>query len=113
MMPGTRQASATGAYRFRVSDVVEVPLRGTKLRLKLVEGAPTMKDLRLGSTLALTSPAGEERRVSIVAYASSVGRAKQARLERSRELDVIVTEEGAQPGVRIPAEIGWYASGPA
>jgi hypothetical protein len=112
MMPDEQQGGAAGAFNFRVSDVVDVPLRGTKLRLRLVDGSPTMKQLKVGSGLVLQSPAGEEQRVEIVAHTTSVGRATQQRLERSRELDVIVTEAGSKPGVRIPAEIGWFAIGP-
>jgi hypothetical protein len=112
-MAGTKQANAGGAFNFRVSDVVDVPLRGTKLRLRLLEGSPSMKDLRVGATLLLRTLSGEEGRVQIVAHPSSVGTATQKRLERSREFDVIVTPAGEKPGVRIPAEIGWTASGPA
>jgi hypothetical protein len=113
-MPGSKKSrGAGGSFSFRVSDVVEVPLRGTKLRLRLLEGSPSMKDLGVGSTLVLQTPSGEERRAQIVAHASSSGFARQDRLERTRELDVIVTDDGAAPGVRIPAEIGWTATGPA
>jgi hypothetical protein len=111
-MPGTKRNSAGGAYTFRVSDVVEVPLRGTKLRLRLLDGNPSMKDLRTGATLLLRTLSGEERRLQIVAHPASVGTATQDRLDRSRELDVLVTDAGAKPGVRIPAEIGWTVSGP-
>lgn len=111
-MPRSSRTANSGPFNFRVSDVVDVPLRGTKLRLRLIEGQPSMKDLGVGSTLVLRSQSGGERRAQIVAHASSGGRARQDRLDRTRELDVIVTDDGAQPGVRIPAEIGWTASGP-
>jgi hypothetical protein len=111
-MAETNGSGAAGAFNFRVSDVVDVPLRGTKLRLRLVDGTPAMKALKVGTQLLLRSPAGEEQRVRIVAHASSSGRATQQRLDRSRELDVIVTVPDGPPGTRIPAEIGWLA-GPA
>jgi hypothetical protein len=111
-MPGTKRNNAGGAYIFRVSDVVDVPLRGTKLRLRLLEGTPSMKDLGVGAKLVLQTLSGEERRLQIVAHPASIGTATQKRLDRSRELDVLVTEDGAQPGVRIPAEIGWTVRGP-
>lgn len=111
-MPRSRRSADGGPYNFRISDVVDVPLRGTKLRLRLIEGQPSMKDLGVGSTLLLRTPSGEQQRARIVAHASSSGRARQDRLDRTRELDVIVTDDGAPPGVRIPAEIGWTASGP-
>jgi hypothetical protein len=59
-MAATKQENAGGAFNFRVSDVVDVPLRGTKLRLRLLEGSPSMKDLRVGATLLLRTLSGEE-----------------------------------------------------
>jgi hypothetical protein len=112
-MPGLkgRKRARGGAYTFRVSDVVEVPLRGTVLRLRLVEGTPSMGDLGAGSTLQLRSPAGAERTATIVGHAASSGKASQARLDRVRELDVVITDETA--AADGPVEIGWLASGPA
>lgn len=105
-----RKKTTDGAYTFRVSDVVEVPLRGTVLRLRLVEGTPSMRDLGAGSTLRLRSPAGAERAVTIAAHAVSSGKATQARLDRVRELDVVIAEDSAADG---PIEIGSLATGPA
>jgi hypothetical protein len=112
-MPGSKKQGADGgAFSFRVSDVVEVPLRGTMLRLRVVDGTPSMKDLGIGRVLVLRSPAGAEQRVEIVAHAAMSGRARQERMDRAREIDVLVTADGSPPGVRIPAEIGWTAGGP-
>jgi hypothetical protein len=106
-----RDSARGGAYTFRVSDVVDVPLRGTMLRLRVVEGTPSMADLGTGATLRLRSPAGAERQVTVKAHAVPSGRASQARLDRVRELDVIIADDEAA-GVE-PVEIGWTASGPA
>lgn len=105
-----RRKSEGGAYTFRVSDVVDVPLRGTVLRLRLVKGTPSMRDLGAGCTLTLRSPAGAERTVTIAGHAASSGRASQARLDRARELDVVIADEAA---TESPVEIGWLATGPA
>src|SRR5690606_27439309 len=102
--------SQGSAFSFRVSDVVEVPLRGTVLRLRVAQGKPSMSDLRIGSKLRLRSPAGAERDVTIAAYATSSGKATQARLDRVRELDVLIRDEEATSS--DPIEIGWTASGP-
>jgi hypothetical protein len=112
-MPGQKGGDRArgGAYTFRVSDVVDVPLRGTMLRLRVVEGTPSMADLGTGATLRLRSPAGAERQVTVKAHAVPSGRASQARLDRVRELDVIIADDEAA-GVE-PVEIGWTASGPA
>lgn len=106
-----RKKSRGGAYSFRVSDVVDVPLRGTVLRLRVIEGTPAMGDLAVGSPLRLRSPGGAERTVRIVGYAASSGKATQARLDRVRELDVLISDEDA--AADGPVEIGWIASGPA
>jgi hypothetical protein len=110
-MVGLKSRKARGgAFSFRVSDVVDVPLRGTVLRLRLIDGSPSMGDLGPGSTLRLRSPAGAERDVTITAHAVSSGRATQARLDRVRELDVVISDaEAAGDG---PVEIGWLATGP-
>jgi hypothetical protein len=112
MLGSKKKAAAGGAYNFRVSDVVDVPLRGTMLRLRLVDGTPSMKDLAVGSTVVLRSPGGDERKVQVVAHARMSGWARQERLDRARELDLIVTPEGSQPGVQVPADIGWTVVGP-
>ena len=103
--------SRGGAYTFRVSDVVDVPLRGTVLRLRVVEGTPSMTDLGAGYRLRLRSPSGAERVVTIRGHAVSSGKATQERLDRVRELDVRISDDEATSDGAI--EIGWMASGPA
>ena len=98
-------------YTFRVSDSVAVPMRGHMLRLRLADGAPSMKDLGVGSKIRLTSPAGTTRDVSIVAHSVTGGFPDQKRLDRNRELDVIVSPEDALAD-GVPVEIGWMATGP-
>lgn len=111
-MPGLGKEKARGGtYRFRVSDVVDVPLRGTVLRLRVVEGTPALADLGPGSTIRLRAPDGAERTVTITAFAVSMGKPSQERLDRYRELDVVISDEEAVTGG--PVEIGWTASGPA
>ncbi|HEX6307345.1 MAG TPA: hypothetical protein VFZ69_04100 [Longimicrobiales bacterium] len=105
-----RKGRSGGAFSFRVSDVVDVPLRGTVLRLRVADGTPSMGDLGAGSRLRLRSPAGTERVVTIVGHAASSGRATQARLDRVRELDVVISDEDAT--AEGPVEIGWMAAGP-
>lgn len=94
-----------GAFTFRVSDVVVVPLRGTMLRLRVADGTPSMADLGVGARLRLRSPAGEEREVRIADHVVTGGRPTQDRLDRARELDVLIAD-----GASI--EIGWLATGP-
>ncbi|HEX6133645.1 MAG TPA: hypothetical protein VFZ24_06770 [Longimicrobiales bacterium] len=108
-MPGLkRKGRSGGAFSFRVSDVVDVPLRGTVLRLRVAEGTPSMADLGAGAQLRLRAPSGEERLVTIVGHAVSSGRATQARLDRVRELDVVISDAEAAG----PVGIGWMAVGP-
>lgn len=96
---------------FRVSDVVDVPLRGIVLRLRVVEGTPAFADFGVGETLELRSPDGEVRRVRITAHSITGGKQSQKRLDATRELDVLIEAvEPARPDT--PIDIGWMARGP-
>jgi len=100
-----------GEFRFRVSDAVVVPLRGLMLRLRLLEGTPSIKDVAVGRRVRLTSPAGESRELAILAHSVTGGKQTQKRLDQVRELDVIVAEvDGATGG--SPVDIGWVVTGP-
>jgi hypothetical protein len=102
---------AGGPFRFRVSDIVDVPLRGHLLRLRLVEGQPSIDDLAIGRRLRLASPAGTVRTVTITDHAVTAGRQTQQRIERTRELDVVISDEDAGRG-DTAIGLGWIASGP-
>jgi hypothetical protein len=105
------RSDTAGSFRFRVSDAIAVPMRGYLLRLRLLDGQPSLKDLRPGCSLLLRAPDGTERVVRIQDHAVTGGRATQERLERTRELDVVISEADAVAGGR-PVEIGWLALGP-
>jgi hypothetical protein len=102
---------AGGPFRFRVSDIVDVPLRGHLLRLRLVEGKAAIADLAIGRRLRLTSPAGVVRTITITDHAVTGGKQTQQRLERTRELDIVVSDEDAGSGAAAVG-LGWTASGP-
>ena len=102
---------AGGPFRFRVSDIVDVPLRGHLLRLRLIEGQPSIGDLAIGQRLRVTSPVGAVRTVTITDHALTAGRQTQRRLERTRELDVVISDEDAAGG-DAAIGLGWIASGP-
>lgn len=106
-----RSPGESGEFRFRVSDVVEVPLRGWLLRLRLVEGRASVADVGVGRMLRLVSPSGDERVVTITAHATTGGRQTQARLDRTREMDVMIAGEDAGNGA-ARVGIGWMAGGP-
>lgn len=98
------------SFRFHVSDVVEVPLRGYLLRLRLLEGSPRISELGPGRFLRLRAPDGTERAVRVQDFAVIGGRATQARMERTRELDVVISREDALAGGRAIG-IGWVVVG--
>lgn len=108
-MPGLKKKAGGAPYGFRVSDVVDVPLRGTMLRLRVIDGSPSMSDLGVGSTLRLRDTSGAEQDVVIRAHSVTAGRSSQKRLDATRELDVVIEprSDAAQP-----IEIGWTAHGP-
>ena len=94
------------SYSFRVSDSLNVPNRGHLLRLKLLEGSPRLKELKRGRRLLVTGPRGESAHVVVLGHATMGGRPTDARLERTRELDVVIPAAQAfVDGHRI--EIGW------
>lgn len=96
-------------FQFRVSDSVEVPMRGTLLRLKLIGGDPGIDDVAPGSKLRLRSPEGVERVVTVMDYSVTQGPASQRRLDRTRELDILI--EAADAVVDNHAVgIGWTAT---
>jgi hypothetical protein len=109
MLGMKRKRGAGGVAVFRVSDVVEVPLRGLMLRLRRVEGTPSVVDLGPGAILQLKSAEGTERRFRIVEHTVTGGKQTQERLERTGELDVLVVDE---TGEAVRPEIGWLATGP-
>jgi len=104
--------NAGGPFRFRVSDSLEVPLRGHLLRLRRVEGQPSMKELAPGSTIRVSAPSGETRNVVILGHSATGGRATQLRLETTGELDIVIPREQAGDGEQRIG-IGWSVSGPA
>ncbi|HUH11761.1 MAG TPA: hypothetical protein VMK65_01570 [Longimicrobiales bacterium] len=101
------QSQQSGDPRFRVSDVYEVPHRGTMVRLKLLEGAASVKGLRPGRALWLAPAQGEGRRVTIKDVGLTSGRGSQKRLDETRELDVLISADDA--GAGPPVRIGWEA----
>lgn len=100
-----------GAFRFNVSDALDVPLRGFLLRLRLVDGAPSVKDIASGTRLRLVAPDGRHRIVHVKAKSLTGGRNTQQRLEKTGQLDVIISSDDAYAGGK-PVSIGWSAEGP-
>ena len=108
---GSRKKSE-GPFQFRVSDSVEVPLRGYLLRLKLLNGEPAIGDLAPGRKIKLRSPGGAERVVVIKANSVTQGPASQSRLDRTREFDIVIAAADAVTNNEA-VDIGWTAVGPA
>ena len=108
---GSKKTS-DGPFEFRVSDAVEVPLRGYLLRLKLLSGTPSISDVAPGKRIRLRGPDGGEGVVTIMDYSVTQGAPSQKRMDRTREVDVMI--EGSDAVVNGRAvDIGWTASGPA
>ena len=103
-------AKKNGSYRFRVSDAVPVPLRGMMLRLRLLEGTPRLDDLEPGEEIRIVAPDGAARVVRVKAIATTEGRPTQERLDRERQLDLVIGPEDARQDGR-PVAIGWYVVG--
>lgn len=99
----------TSRYRFRVSDVVQVPLRGTMLRLKLLEGDPSPDALEAGKTIRLVGPGGRTASAQVRSLAVTTGSAAKETLHQYRQVDVVVAPESSSDG--LPVGIGWFVVG--
>jgi hypothetical protein len=107
----SKKKKPSGPFQFRVSDSVQVPLRGYLLRLKLLDGTPGLADLSPGRRIRVRAPNGTERVITIKDFSATAGFPSQEKLEKQRELDIVVDAEDAiVEGHEI--EIGWIASGP-
>lgn len=107
----SRKKKASGPFQFRVSDSVQVPLRGYLLRLKLLNGEPLLDDLSPGRRIRVRAPSGRERVITVKDFSATAGFPSQEKLEQHRELDIVVdTADGVVDGEEI--DIGWIASGP-
>lgn len=100
-----------GSFRFNVSDALDVPLRGFLLRLRLLEGSPSVKDIGRGTRLRLVSPDGRERVVTVTDKSVTGGRNTQERLEKTGQIDILVSSAEAYADDE-PIGIGWKAEGP-
>lgn len=110
MATESSRAGGAPAYRFRVSDALDVPLRGCLLRLRLLEGSPKVGDLEPGKEIRLRAPDGAERTVRIKALSVTGGAVTQERFEWKRELDIVISDADCRAGGRA-VEIGWEVVG--
>jgi hypothetical protein len=107
----SKKKKAGGAFQFRISDAVAIPRRGYLLRLKVLSGTPDIDDLGPGSRIRVTAPDGKQRMITVRDFSVTGGVQSQERLERYRELDIIVDhDDGYGAGEEI--QIGWVANGP-
>lgn len=107
---GRPSGGTNDSFRFRVSDAVEIPKRGYLLRLRLLAGAPRISDFRPGREIVLRAPDGAERAVTVMDLAVTGGKPSQARLDRLRELDIVISLEDALADDQ-PVKIGWFVVG--
>lgn len=98
-----------GPFEFKVSDALEVPLRGYLLRLKLASGTPSIGDIGPGKKIRLRAPDGSENVITIMDWSVTQGPPSQKRLDRTRELDVMIDGKDAMVGGRV-VDIGWTAA---
>ncbi len=94
------------SYVLKVSDSLYIPHRGHLLRLKLEDGVPQMKELKPGTRLRVSGPDGRSGDVEVIGFPTMAGRQTQERVERTRELDIVIPAgQAVIDGARI--EIGW------
>jgi hypothetical protein len=106
-----KKKKSSTPFQFRISDSVAIPRRGYLLRLKLNDGTPALSDVAPGRKLRVRGPHGGERVVVIKDYSATEGFPSQEKLDKRRELDIVVDQsDGLVDGQEI--QIGWTASGP-
>jgi hypothetical protein len=76
------------------------------LRLKSAHGNPRVAELAVGRNLTVRAPDGRERTVRILAHSITGGNVSQERLDRVRELDVVVAPTD-DTDARDPVGFGW------
>jgi hypothetical protein len=99
------------SFEYSVSDSLKVPLRGQLLRLKLMSGVPDVKAIGAGRRVRLSRPDGRERVIRILDHGITGGTVTRNRLDRTRELDIVVPNADASIDDE-PIGIGWRISGP-
>lgn len=96
---------------FKIVDALQAPRRGRILRLRTVEGTPTVDALE-GATMEAIGPRGdEERRVRIIGFPTIGGRPDDERYARTGRVDVVVVpvDHDALDDILF----GWTLRGPA
>jgi hypothetical protein len=107
----TKKKKSSGPFQFRVSDAVQVPLRGYLLRLRVQDGTPALSDIAPGRKLRVRGPNGSDRIIRVMDYSATEGVPSQEKLDKRRELDIVIAhDDGLVDGEEI--QIGWTASGP-
>lgn len=112
-MPVAESGPPGGPFRFRLSDAIDIPLRGWLFRLKVLKGRPSVKDLQPGRSLRLRAPEepeGSGRIVPIEGLSETAGRQTQDRLDRLGEWDIVVPQDVIEGLGSL--HIGWLLEGP-
>lgn len=92
---------------FRVIDALDAPHGGRILRLRVLEGQPTVKALK-GATLIAVSPRdGTERLLRVRDFSILGGRPSNRRMADTRQCDLIVDDVTPNGGSNTKVDIGW------
>jgi hypothetical protein len=93
----------------KVIDALDHPHGGRILRVRLSGGeAPSLRSLN-GATLRAVSPDGKERKVKVLGFPVSGGKASDRRLRETGRIDLLVEPEGEGPPVTIRWELHPFA----
>lgn len=92
---------------FRVIDAMDAPHGGRIIRLRVLEGQPTVKALK-GATLKAVSPRdGTERLLRVRDFAILGGRPSDRRIADTKHCDLIVDDVTPHGGTNAKVDIGW------
>lgn len=99
-----------GRLVFRIVDALVAPHRGRILRLRALEGRPTVSALE-DATLRAVSPDGsEERLVRVLDFSLLGGKPSDERFARSGRVDLVVGPADDRPIDDV--DLGWRVEGP-
>ncbi|MBI4540759.1 MAG: hypothetical protein HY704_14755 [Gemmatimonadetes bacterium] len=89
---------------FRVIDAMDAPLGGRIVRLRVLEGRPTVKSLKGAALKAISPRNGAQRVVRIRDFSIVGGRPSDRRIAESGRCDLLIEDPAAG---EEPIEVGW------
>lgn len=92
---------------FRVIDALDAPHGGLLVRLRVLDGQPTVKALKHATLRAISPRDGTERLLRVRDFAILGGRPSNRRIASTRRCDLIVEDVTPEGGSDANVDVGW------